>query len=335
MKRYIIIFSLLATLMATAGDVPRIYINPGHGGHDSNDRPTPFYHAILCDTITYYESDSNLLTGLSLEQYLRNNGYETAISRTGNTSDDDLDLYEIVALAANSGADLFYSIHSNATGVKTRLNYTLSLYRGYHGSPIVEGSDSIARATIKHLQANQATVWTHNPITAGDWDFFSNWGYKTGLGVLKYNKVPGMLCEGSFFDYVPERCRKLNADFCALEGWNQALAINEYFGNKGKNKTGIVAGIIRVNSERVDTAYCAFAADLLQPANSVVVQLCDKKKRPIRYYTTDRLNNGFYCFTGLEPGKYYVRLEQSDTMHAVTVRRNQSTYCNITTSPIP
>ena len=330
MKRSVFILSvlLLTALCASAKDNPRVFINPGHGGHDSNDRPTPFYLWTVGDTVTYYESASNLATGSALKRYLEEKGYEVGTTRVGNTSDDDLDLYEIVALAANSGADLFFAVHSNATGIPARLNYTLSLYRGYNGEPVVEGSDSIARAVKKHLQANQATVWTHPPKDWGDWSFYRNWGYKTGLGVLRYNKLPGMLCEGSFFDYVPERCRKLNTDFCHMEGWNQSLAIDEYFGRSGKGKTGVVAGLVRYQCERTDTTYKAFDKDLLQPANKLTVTLLNAKGRTVGQYRIDNLNNGFYWFEGLKPGRYRVRVEGADAESEVEVRANQSTYCN-------
>ena len=329
MKRLLFFLIAATALLAQADDKPRVFINPGHGGHDSNDRPTPFYHAVLGDTITYYESDSNLATGLGLMEFLQAKGYEVAISRVDNTSDDDLDLYEIVALAANSGADLFFAVHSNATGVKTRLNYTLSLYRGFSGQPVVEGSDSIARAVKKHLQANETTVWTHRPLHAGDWSFFKNWGYKTGLGVLRFNKLPGMLCEGSFYDYVPERCRKLNTDFCRLEAWNQSLAIDEYFGRAKKGKTSIIAGIVRSNQERLDTTYQAFESDLLQPVNKRKVTLLNKKGQQVGLYIIDSLNNGFYWFAGLKPGRYWVKVEGEEDRHEVQVGPNQSAYCNI------
>ena len=331
MKRYIFLSILLATtvLLTMGRDVPRVFLNPGHGGHDSNDRPTPFYLWTVGDTVTYYESDSNLATAQGLKKNLEDKGYEVRITREGNTSDDDLDLYEVVALAANSGADLFLSVHSNATGTPARLNYTLSLYRGWNGEPAVEGSDSIARAMKKHLQANTTTVWTHSPKDWGDWSFYKNWGYKTGLGVLRYNKLPGMLCEGSFFDYVPERCRKLNDDFCRLEGWNQSLAIDEYLGRAKKGKTGVVAGLVRHQCERTDTTYKAFDKDLLQPANRLTVTLLDKRGRTVGQYRIDNLNNGFFWFPNLQPGQYQVVVQGRESEpKPVTVRANQSTYCN-------
>ena len=121
-------------------DVPRVFINPGHGGHDSDDRHVPTWVIGVQDTVHYYESNSNLTKGLALQEILQNKGYETALSRKTNTTEDDLDLFEIVSLAANSGADIFFSIHSNATGIEKRINFPLGLFRGWDGEPAVDGS---------------------------------------------------------------------------------------------------------------------------------------------------------------------------------------------------
>ena len=71
-------------------DVPRVFINPGHGGHDSDDRYVPTWVIGAQDTLHYYESNSNLTKGLALEEILQNKGYETMISRTTNYTEDDL-----------------------------------------------------------------------------------------------------------------------------------------------------------------------------------------------------------------------------------------------------
>ncbi|MBR5101513.1 MAG: N-acetylmuramoyl-L-alanine amidase, partial [Muribaculaceae bacterium] len=232
----ILLASMLISPIGNAGErniAPRVFLNPGHGGLDSNDRPTPFYCVGLGDSVTYFESISNLTTSNELTRILEEKGYDVRVSRVNNTSADDLDLFEIVSLAANSGADMFLSIHSNATGVAKKVNFPLALYRGFNGDACVELSDTIASMMMRRLGANEATVWTHTPRKSGDWSFYHNWGYRVGLGVLRYNKLPGMLSEGSFFDYIAERCRKMNADYCRLESWNYSLSIDDYFGRTG------------------------------------------------------------------------------------------------------
>ena len=65
---------------------PRVFINPGHGGHDNNDRPEPFFNEGMQSRVPYYESDSNFNEGMALFDILKEKGYEVYISRYKNTS---------------------------------------------------------------------------------------------------------------------------------------------------------------------------------------------------------------------------------------------------------
>lgn len=310
---------------------PRVFVNPGHGGHDNNDRPTPYYCYSTADTMAYYESDSNFKKGISLKQILESKGYEVQISRTSNTTQDDLDLFEIAALANHSGADMFLSIHSNATGIARKLNFPLALYRGWSGQPCVEGSDSIARCMTRHLQGNYTTVWTHPLRVFGDWTFYPDWGYKTGLGVLRYNKIPGMLSEGSFHDYLPERRRLNNDDFCWLEGWNQSLAIDEYFGRCDNCPVGVVAGrVIDLGCESPYGGY-EFGLDYARACNDATVTLLDEQGKVVAETKTDHLDNGIFLFRGVKPGRYHVAT--SRLSRGITVLANATAYCNLSLNP--
>ena len=314
-------------------DVPRVFINPGHGGHDSDDRHVPTWVIGVQDTLQYYESNSNLTKGLALVEILNNKGYETAISRRTNTTEDDLDLFEIVSLAANSGADIFFSIHSNATGVEKRMNFPLGLYRGWDGRPAVEGSLKLSEAIMKQAVKNEVAVWTHKERSNGDWSFY-DWGYKVGLGVLRFNKLPGMLSEGSFHDYLPERERLLNNNYCWLEAWNQSVGIDEYFGRKGKFKNGVIAGAVRWDDiTRYDDDKRQFDDDKLLPVNGALLRLYNDRGALARVYTVDNLDNGVFVFTNLPPQKYKLELYYGGENRYITtkvkVKKNQTSYKNL------
>jgi len=314
-------------------DVPRVFINPGHGGHDSDDRHVPTWVIGARDTLHYYESNSNLTKGLALEEILHNKGYETAISRRTNTTQDDLDLFEIVSLAANSGADIFFSIHSNATGIEKRINFPLALFRGWDGQPAVEGSLKLSQLVMKHLYANQTTVWTADQRCRGDWSFY-DWGYKVGLGVLRFNKLPGFLSEGSFHDYLPERERLFSDNYCWLEAWNQSLGIDEYFGRKGKFKNGVIAGTVRWSDrERLDDDQRLFGEDKLKPVNGALLRLYTGRGVLARIFTLDNRDNGVFVFTNLPKDKYKLELYygNEDLYQTVKVKakKNQTVYRNL------
>ena len=318
---------------ASKKDFPRVFINPGHGGHDSDDRHIPTWVIGARNTLHYYESNSNLTKGLALEEILQNKGYETALSRRTNNTEDDLDLFEIVALAANSGADIFFAIHSNATGTDNCVNFPLGLYRGWDSKPAVEGSLQLSESVMKYLKHNDVTVWTHRERSRGDWSFY-DWGYKVGLGVLRFNKLPGVLSEGSFHDYLLERERLFCDSYCWLEAWNQSLGIDEYFGRKKKFKNGVIAGSIRwTDRERLDDDQRLFGEDKLKPLNGALLRLYTGRGVLARIYTLDNRDNGVFVFTNLPKDKYklevYYGNEELYITTKIKAKKNETVYKNL------
>ena len=63
----------------------RIYINPGHGGWGSNDRPLPTINYVIMDTLGFFETKTSLWQGESLRDELKNAGAGyIRMSRTKN-----------------------------------------------------------------------------------------------------------------------------------------------------------------------------------------------------------------------------------------------------------
>ena len=314
-----------------AGDyMPHVYINPGHGGHESDDRNVVIYPFAAGDTSGYWESNSNLKKGFALNNCLRAKGYTTSMSRVTNDANSDLALSTIVALCNSSGADIFYAIHSNATGVPSRRNHILGLYRGPTGSPVVPNSDVLASTLMQRLQVNAAAVWTSNYQIAGDFTFYPDWNNQ-GLGVLRGNHAVSMLSEGSFHDYIPETYRLMNDNYCWMEGWNFSLGADDYFGYSFFDK-GAVAGNIRDNRmPRVINDFIMFGDDNREPVCNATVILLDMNDTPLDTCYTDELYNGIYAFKMLAPGNYKIRVEQEHYFpqtKEVTIEANKSKYCN-------
>lgn len=90
----LLVFSL--NLIAQDLSGVRIYINPGHGGYDANDRNVVIPPFKSGDPNGFWESSSNLHKGLYLKEMLDSHGASTAISRVTNTTEDDLPLSQIV-----------------------------------------------------------------------------------------------------------------------------------------------------------------------------------------------------------------------------------------------
>ena len=331
-----ILYTIAIIVVATAAGMasgqvkPHVYINPGHGGHESDDRNVVVYPFAAGDTAGYWESNSNLKKGFALNNCLRAKGYTTSMSRVTNDANSDLALSTIVALCNSSGADIFYAIHSNATGVASRRNHILGLYRGPTGSPVVANSDYLALTLMERLQVNQAAVWTSGYQIAGDFTFYPDWN-NAGLGVLRGNQAVSMLSEGSFHDYIPETYRLLNDNYCWMEGWNFSLGADDYFGYDDFDK-GCVAGNLRDNRmPRTMNDFIMFGDDNREPVSNATVILMDMNDTPLDTCYTDDLYNGIYAFKMLDPGSYKVKVEQEhyySQTKEITIEANKSTYCN-------
>ena len=170
----ILAVSVLALMALTASAIKpqdiKIYINPGHGGHDSDDRNVVIAPYTQGDPEGFWESNSNLDKGLYLRDMLIERGYNVAMSRVTNTTDDDLGLSTICSLANNYGADIFLSIHSNATGTTARVNYPMVFFRGYDSEPVFADAKTFAQIADGQLLENGSSVWTStNTNVRGDW----------------------------------------------------------------------------------------------------------------------------------------------------------------------
>ena len=333
----ILAVSVLALMALTASAIKpqdiKIYINPGHGGHDSDDRNVVIAPYTQGDPEGFWESNSNLDKGLYLRDMLIERGYNVAMSRVTNTTDDDLGLSTICSLANNYGADIFLSIHSNATGTTARVNYPMVFFRGYDSEPVFADAKTFAQIADGQLLENGSSVWTStNTNVRGDWSFYTSWGDKVGLGVLRTLAMKGVLSEGSFHDYIPETYRLMNMDFKWLEAWHFLKAFEEFFGITDVDKTGIIAGVVYDDRALRNVSYVRYDRDKLAPMNGAKVVLLDNAGNTLQEYTTDQLENGFYLFKNLTPGSYKIKTSVADHYDSeldVEVTANKVSYSNV------
>lgn len=305
------IFTFIFTLccaIAFAQDFSgiKIYLNPGHGGYDANDRNVQTIPYAMGDTLGFWESSSNLRKGLALRDMLQNAKATVLISRTGNTSADDRSLSEIAEEANANNVDAFLSIHSNAVGTNTGTNYLLLLYHGYDNEPTVQNSLSMAQAAWPRLLSNGLTAWTNYTTSTnyrGDYSFYGN---TTGLGVLRPLTVPGFLAEASFHDYQPETHRLLSPSYGKLDAVNFFRYFCDYFQTAASNK-GVIAGTLKSSNERISNSlftYLAGSDDQWLPLNGAKVKLMNQAGDSLSVFKVDALYNGVFAFFDLAPGTY-------------------------------
>ncbi|MFZ1290419.1 MAG: Ig-like domain-containing protein [Melioribacteraceae bacterium] len=311
MNRKIILFLFIVSTFLKAQDFSeiRIYINPGHGGHDSNDR--------YISQTGFWESEGNLSKGLFLKQILDSLNASTKISRTTNNSSDDLGLSVIVADANNFDADYFHSIHSNAYNGQS--NYTLLLFQGRDNSPTYPDAKTMGNFIADEIFKVHRTTAKYN---RGDADF-----YGTGqpyLGVLKGLTMPGTLSEGSFHDYIPESYRLKNEAYLKHEAWAITKAFIKFY-NLEQFPFGEIAGFARDTFESVDYFYLSGTKDKNKPANLVNAILMPDSI----VYNGDSFNNGFFFFDKVKKGEYNIIVNaenySSDTVHVI-VEESKTTF---------
>ena len=269
----------------------KIFINPGHGGHDSDDR-----HMIATD---FWESEGNLEKGLFLRQLLEDRNATVYMSRTTNYTSDDLALSAIATMANTANADIFLSIHSN--GFDGTRNQPLVLFRGYDNDPVYPAAKTLAQTLWGKLY-EKGNCWTHtSEWVKGDWTFYPEWGDKVGLGVLRTLTLPGVLSEGSYHDYIPEGWRLRNESHLHHEAWAMLRALQQFY-NITPEPSGVIAGTVRDELTSPSWYFKPGTRDQYLPINGASVTLM-----PLgRTVTLDNLNNGFFMFDSVPPGTYQV-----------------------------
>ena len=303
----------------------KIYINPGHGGYDSDDRRMALYPIFINGVVneeggytqeqTFWESVSNLDKGMRLDTMLRDLGFQTMMSRKTNTTDDDRSLSAIVAEADAWNSDFMLSIHSNAGNPS---NYILQLYSGLtpgdthtysHMPAHSETSRKITTLMGDNQYMNEVSCWTRQPMIAGDKTFAREiMKWSNGYGVLRWLDVPGTISEGMMHDYLPETYRLMNIDYKRQESFYFAKTFYTWFCDKELPYGAIGGKIHDVYQKQLFPDYKPNknTRDVLRPINRGVVELW-KDGAKISSYTTDTLYNGCYFFWNLQPGTYVVK----------------------------
>ncbi len=274
----------------------KIYVNPGHGGNDpANDRYIP--------ETGFWESEGNLTKGLYIRDLLIKHGAQVIMSRVTNFEADDRSLSGIAAEANANNADFFHSIHSNATGTTTKANYTLLLFRGYDNQPVFPAAKTMSQIMVQEITAANRTIPLSNTVR-GDWSFYTNWGDKVGLGVLRTLAMPGVLSEGSFHDYIPEAFRLTNLAYRKHEAVSFLRSWIRFF-QKSPLPHGTVAGIVRDPIKNIDYTWLSVLPDDEKaPVNNLIVRL----EPGGRLYHGDQKNNGFFFFDSVAAGTYKVHI---------------------------
>ncbi len=304
MKKILSALTLLLCISLTSGAAAfKFYVNPGHGGHDSDDRPTPLPMGL---TPQFYESDGNLDRGNHVCKYLSTLGVAYRVSRTTNNSSDDLNLTSIASYSSSYGG-YFWSLHSN--GANASANYHVALYKGQNATNSISPSKNMAYQNSVWAYATNLTNATYNtPRGMADYDLMG-WHY----GVLRTNTQPGFLVECWFHDYRPEALRMKSTMYNQFTAWQTVRSAMDSPGGFGsKALKGAIVGDIRDLSASCGyTNYTARGRDTYLAVNGAKVELLNSSGAAVQTVTTDNFHNGVYFFSQVAAGTYTVRVSKS------------------------
>jgi N-acetylmuramoyl-L-alanine amidase len=289
-------------------DSTLICIDPGHGGHEGDDREI--------STTGFWESESNFEKALYLKTILEDLGATIVLTREGNDDDnlDDPSLSQRVEIANSNSVDFMHSVHSN--GFQGQSNYTLMLFQGFDNGPTYPEAKEMSEIMGPEVFNAHRTTTYH---VRGDFDFYGTGG--PYLGIFRDLDMPGTLSEGSFHDYIPESWRLMNSMYRKHEAWAITRSFLEYF-EAGTLSYGEIAGVIRDDQKIVNYFYISGSDDQNVPVNNITATLQPGNQ----VYQGDDLNNGFFLFDSLMPGIYSVHLQApgyfSDSIEVVVEANN-------------
>ena len=189
-----------------------IVLDPGHGG-------TAAWDDYRVGPDGEREEWINLRVALLLRDMLQERNATVIMTRTGDT---DVELAERAGLAVARQADVFISIHHNATadpGVNFPIVY-------FHGNAS-ENKSSVMLARAMADRMNQYLFGGVSPVSVvSDHTIFPT----AGTSVLRNSYgIPGVIVEASFFTHPEEEQRLKDPAYNRLEAEAYVMALEDFF----------------------------------------------------------------------------------------------------------
>jgi len=221
----------------------KIFLDPGHGGEDRKNKNNKG------DVI---EADVNLRVALSLKKYLESAGAIVILSRE---EDKTVKLADRSELSNASGAELFISIHHNATTLAEDVSTDYSSVY-YHALEIDSTFEPCNHDIARFIERDLSYVM-HNPGGLGSFDgTYSDYNIypKEGFSVLRKSKIPAVLVECGFHTSRFEDLRLTNEEFNQIEAWGIFRGLAKYF-KAGKPEIVFLPDSLTINNNKLKIAF--------------------------------------------------------------------------------
>ena len=211
-----------------------ICVDAGHGG-------TAFTDSYRVGPGGEREEWINLRVAKILQKKLEEKGANVLMTRT---TDDTIALYKRAKIAVDNKADLFVSIHHNATA-DTKVNFPIIYFHG-------NGSENLAGVALGKELATTITKYLfegNSPVSvASDFTIFP----KAGAQVLRGTYgIPAVLAEATFFSNPDEEQKLMQENYNEKEAQAYIEALEAFFSKP-------IPKIIPENSKVSVTPFLAF-----------------------------------------------------------------------------
>jgi N-acetylmuramoyl-L-alanine amidase len=189
-----------------------ICLDPGHGGTAATD-------SYRVGPTGEREEWINLRVANLLKKMLEKQGATVLMTRD---ADVQVTLADRAELAVKGDADVFISIHHNATADRT-VNFPI-LY--FHGS-VLENEASVSLGKLIAMEFRDALFGSQGPVSlVSDFAIFPN----AGAGVLRGTYgIPAILSEASFFSHAAEEVRLKKKRYNKREAKAYFNALTSFF----------------------------------------------------------------------------------------------------------
>jgi len=191
-----------------------ICVDPGHGG-------TALTDSYRVGPAGEREEWINLRVGLMLRKMLEEKGATVIMTRT---EDKFIPLPDRAKFAVDNKADLFVSIHHNATADST-VNFPIIYFHGNASENVasVDFGRALAESLLKHLHKSGSPV-----SLVSDFTIFA----ESGASVLRNTYgIPAVLAEASFFTNAEEEQKLKQEDHNRKEAIAYTEALEAFFSN--------------------------------------------------------------------------------------------------------
>lgn len=278
----------------TGLDGVSIFIDPGHSQTENQG------------LYGYSEPEKVLRIGLALREMLQTQTDIDTVYMSRTTDQQQVPLGQRDDLANATGADFYYSIHSNAGATST--NNTLMLHGGWrsNGNTVEKtpnGGKAFGDILIEELTDAMRIPTIGNYADRTFYQGFPD-NHSNKFPYLHVNRTTNMasvLSEGGFHTNPFQQKRNLNAEYKRLEAQAAFWTAIEYFGATERPVVGIATGVISNDDDG-------------EPLNGATISIdgqsytTDTFESLFNQYSSDpeELKNGFYYLEDLSNGDQQV-----------------------------